>query len=329
MLFERSICVFMEHLNNTELNRWVEERMALLAPPADCEPDLDAARVRWADRFSAQPSARRQPWLVWATVVALACTTVLLTYPTTRVLAQQLWQKLTLGGIEVVQVNLKNLSEQVPSLILQRLDQPVPPLPASQASEAAQRVGFTPRLPHPGVLSTSAQLSTLPAMSFGTVLRTADLELTLRQAGVADQVVSPRWDGAHITLQTSPIVTATWPDITLMQGLPPVISTPSGFDLSAFVTALLRAIGMDRENAYRLGQRTTTTPALLLGISREEHITMREVTLGAGPATLVEDLDEHGQTERITLLWSVPDRIYILSGAITADLAITIANAVE
>jgi hypothetical protein len=36
-----------------------------------------------------------------------------------------------------------------------------------------------------------------------------------------------------------------------------------------------------------------------------------------------------GFGDRIELLWSVPDRVYLLSGDVTADVAMSIANSIE
>jgi hypothetical protein len=49
----------------------------------------------------------------------------------------------------------------------------------------------------------------------------------------------------------------------------------------------------------------------------------------SGIGTLVQDMNDKGTVERVTLLWNVADRVYILSGAITPDFAVTIASAVE
>jgi hypothetical protein len=78
------------------------------------------------------------------------------------------------------------------------------------------------------------------AHSKGTVLRAADLQLALQKAGVSDEAIPREWDGAQLTLQIGATVMAEWHDVALMQGLPPVLSTPPGFDLQMYLLYLPR-----------------------------------------------------------------------------------------
>jgi hypothetical protein len=199
-------------------------------------------------------------------------------------------------------------------------------------------------------------------MSFGTVFSTADLELALRNAGVSYQDVPKDWDGARIALQIGATVTAEWSDVpdewsgqiewsdlTLAQGLPPLVEVPSGFDLTAFTVLNLRTALLGRENALRFAQRATTAPALLFGNNGKLKVfAVREVNLRRGPATFIEefrDFNSHTNwfgfdggpsVERITLLWSVPDRMYVLRGVmsvpsemVSLDLAGAVTNAID
>jgi hypothetical protein len=89
----------------------------------------------------------------------------------------------------------------------------------------------------------------------------------------------------------------------------------------------------------------TTAPALIFGSGTQKLILGREVNLRNGPTTLIEQfeggghanwfgLDPGPDAERITLLWSAPDRVYVLSGALSApsemmSLAGALANAID
>jgi len=86
---------------------------------------------------------------------------------------------------------------------------------------------------------------------------------------------------------------------------------------------------MSRKAAQRYRQRIATAPAMLLGIGAEDRSAIREVRLRTGPATLIEDIGDGGRIERVELFWSVPDRVYALSGNVTAGVATSIANSVE
>jgi hypothetical protein len=337
-----------------ELEQWIQESSALLTPPPDWEPNLNVARARLEARLHRRSRTKRY-LLVAATAAAFACVVFYTVVPSGRALAQQisgngffvirlyrvdqLWRWITL--VRPGPMLLGNLAEDLRSLHTQALTESVAPQVVSDVAEAAQRAGFIPRLPHSDVLVKSPKLSILGPMSYGTVVRTADLERVLASRGVSDQDVPKSWDGSQITLQIGTTVTAEWTDVpnessgkiewsevTLTQGPPPVVTTPAGFDLTAFTVANLRAAGLrNREAALKLGKLNTTALALLLGNNRtQKHVGVREVDLPWGPATLIEEFGNGsaytnwlGQSagpkvERVTLLWSVPDRVYVLSG---------------
>ncbi len=318
----------MDNANRTELTEWVEKSAALLAPPANWNPNVDGARARFRARLRERSALRRYA-LIGATA-SFALASVLMNSGA-RALAQQLWQWIAVGHIEVVRVNFDSLPDEAKSLRLRALAKTEPPRAVRDLQEAASLAGFTPRLPRANVLSGAPELSVLGPMSLGTDIRTADLELSLERAGVQDETVPKEWDGARFALQIGSTVTAAWPEseVTLMQGLPPVLVAPSGFDLGAFTAATLRAAGMNREAARRFGHRMAAAPALLFGIGMEDKVAIREVNLRAGPATLIEDYGDDGRVERVAILWSVPGRVYLLSGSISAELATAVANAID
>jgi hypothetical protein len=164
---------------------------------------------------------------------------------------------------------------------------------------------------------------------FGTTVKTADLQMALKKAGVSDQRVPSDWDGAQLILHTRPAVLAEWHDLTLMQSRPPILSMPAAFDLGEFATAVLRAVGMDRAAAQQFGRGMAASPALFLGITTEDKVKISDVKLRTGPATLIEDFDDRSAPQRVTLIWVATDRVYVLSGAVTLPFAVAVANAVE
>jgi len=223
--------------------------------------------------------------------------------------------------------------EGVPSPVVKAIGTPIPPIPARDAEEARWRVHYDPRLPRPFVLSGSPRLSTTFSVAAGTVVRVADLEMALRKAGVTDQAAPRDWDGAQLTLHTSGLVIAEWPDIVLVQSLPLTLTAPPGFDFDAYSALILRILGVGPDEALRLAQRAGTMPPWLAPLSRdvalERRGTIEEITLNSGPATLLRESGDDGGVTRVTVLWSVPDRVYLLSGKLSRELAIATANAVQ
>jgi hypothetical protein len=305
------------------------KQIAYLDPPAGWRPDPAA----FLTRFQARVETDRPPAMwwrrpAWAAVAAVVIAVVLL-LPAGRAVAQQLWQLLTVRQVAFIRVN--PWPAGVPSPQVKLIGIPIPPLPVRDVDEARGRVHYDPRLPRPGVLSGSPRLSTTFSLSAGTVIKASDLELALRKSGVTDQTVPPEWDGVRLALHTSAIVIAEWPDIAFAQSLPLTLTAPPGFDFPAFSALVLRVLGVGTEEARRLAQRSGTSPPWLAPIARdfEESATIEEVRLNSGPATLLEERENDGSVKRITVVWSVPDRVYLLSGKLSRDLAIATANAVQ
>jgi hypothetical protein len=329
----------MENVKQEQLRQWVVEQTAALDPPAGWQPDAEAARARLQARLESVPSgvARLVAWR-WlpgaAAAVAALVLGALLVLPGARAMAQQFWQYLTVRQVAFIRVN--PWPEGVPSPKIKLMGISIPPLPARDLAEARWRVRYDPRLPRPGVLSGTPRLSTTFSLSAGMVVKAADLQLALRRAGVMDQTVPPQWDGAQLALHTSAAVIAEWSDtatgIAMAQSLPLTVTAPANFDFPAYSALVLRVLGVGPDEAQRLARRMATTPAWLAPIDRhlKEDMTIEEISLRSGVATLLQETPaSQGQVGRVTVIWSVPDRVYVLTGMLSRDLAIAAANAVE
>src|ERR1700704_663160 len=124
----------MENVNTTDLSQWVRKCAATVAPPADWEPSVDLARTRIKSRLSPRPATRRY-WLAGA-ATACAISAGFVLEPSTRALAQQLWQWITVGRIEVVRVDFDSLPDEAKSLSVRPIHRPGPPLMVADSNEA-------------------------------------------------------------------------------------------------------------------------------------------------------------------------------------------------
>jgi hypothetical protein len=326
----------MENKIKSGTERWVEERMALLAAPDVWEPDLDKARRRLRGCLSASRPILARSWLPRMATVALVCLVLLFTIPTTRALTVQLWRWLTMQKVEVVQADFQKLHGiwLVPQMeeIEMEEDLPAPP-PSLDLMEAASRAGFTPRLPREGVPPVAPDLTVFDSEVWGITLNTADMEASLRQAGVDDQPIPKEWNGARLSFQAGSGIGASWPGdedegMGLVQHLPITLSAPADFDITAYWTAALRAAGVNREQAQQFAERMRRAPTLLFGIVSKYKMVIREVNLRSGPATLIENISETGKVNHVLLIWSVADRVYHLN-AKSEEQAIVVANSIE
>jgi hypothetical protein len=313
-----------------ENDNFVETRLAALAPPAEWQPDTAAALRRHHARR--REEWRRGPGFWWKLAAAAAILLALALAPPTRALAQRLWRYVTVGRVEVMQLDLDAIPNDS-SLRGKIIQHPGKVIKVDGPESARAHLGFLPRLPRAGVLSSPPRLGVMGPVVYGITLKAADLRQLLHHAGLDGESVPPEWDGARILLQTSGTVMAEWPepDTMLMQSPPLTMATPDNFDLRAFTTLVLRGLKVPRSEAERLGARMASAPAWMLPLDPEDKVGIREVALRTGPATMVYDYDtDHpDRIERLTLIWSVADRIYVLSTGMGDTQAIAAANSIE
>ena len=308
---------------------WVEQQLAQLAPPTDWTPNTAAAlrhhRARRMEQW------RRGPGFWWKVAMAAALLLAIAAVPPTRALAQRLWRFLTVGRVEVLQLNLDLLPKDS-SLRAHQIRPPDRMITVTTPEEAEQRVGFRPRLPF-GEMRGDLKLSVMSPTDYQMVPKLDDLRHLLERAGVNGESLPPEWDGARIVVHVAGVALAEWSqsDAMLIQSPPLTMAVPGGFDLQRFTTLVLRGLRLPAAQAEHLGARMVAAPAWMLALDTEDKVAMREVQLRAGPGTLVYDYDtDHpDRIERLTLLWSTPDRIYILSCGCGDSAAIATANSIE
>lgn len=90
----------MEKNNETQINRWVEDRLATLTPDAEWQPNLTSGMVRLRQQQASRSRSVRG-WIFWAAAATAACL-CLMALPAPRVFAEYclncsvaLWQSLS------------------------------------------------------------------------------------------------------------------------------------------------------------------------------------------------------------------------------------------
>jgi hypothetical protein len=318
----------MDNRERSASSEWISASVELLAPPADWEPDLRLARVRFDLRADARLRRRsgRKRILLAGAAAALAVGVAVPAIPQTHAVAQQaaitVWQHLEQTWY------WWTIVRRGPGLA-RRLADAVRALHTQEVGSAAviADAGFTPRLPDAGTLAGAPELTATGPRTFTAALSAAELTEAVRAAGWPNALLPAEWDGAHLTLRFGPVVTAhwtnvsdgqvTWSDLTLVQGRVEV-TAPLGFDRTAFAAAVLRAAGMRNPDTVRqLAVQSTTLPALLSGFrSPYQHIGIEDVPLRSGFLTMIEEFrggEGEALVERLTLLWSAASRTYVLS----------------
>jgi hypothetical protein len=264
---------------------------------------------------------------MWATAAACVACVAVLVLPAPRAFAQRLWDRLFLGRVEVVRINFDDLPAEL--LRWEIVGWSGKPTIVADASAASRTAGFEPRLPRPGILRDEPKLFLTGSTTARIRLSVRDLEAGLRSAGASEVDVPPSWEGATLAVRISPILIAEYPEISLTQSLPIAVDIPAGFEMVRFLQTLFRIAGMEPRVAAHLSEKFAVNPTWFLGIPQDEAVEVREVQLASGPGMLIEDFDDAGQTERIALVWNAPDRIYAVSGKISRELAVSIANSIR
>ena len=122
------------------------------------------------------------------------------------------------------------------------------------------------------------------------------------------------------------MVAANYPDnIHILQARPIELSVPSGFALQDFAEVAFRSIGVSLWEARAMARKFAAHPAWFLDIPPDAVVNVQEVALRAGPALLIEDLDEKGVVRRATVIWSTSERMYSVNSK-KRELSVKIAD---
>lgn len=75
-----------------------------------------------------------------------------------------------------------------------------------------------------------------------------------------------------------------------------------------------------------MAQRFAANPAWLLDFPPDAIVNIKEMSLQAGPAMLVEELDDRGTVKRVSVVRSTSERLYSVSSG-SRELSMKIADA--
>src|SRR5215471_9436286 len=213
--------------NNNDANEtgWVAERLQSLDTP-NVVVNHDAARGRLREREASAQRSRR----AWATAAVIgAVILVLVALPWPRAAAQRLWDRLTLGRVEVVRATQENLPQPVnPFDWKEENDERIE---VRDAAEAERVAGFHPLLPPADVVRGAPKLTVSKRGAMSATIKVADLERALAAAGVTGVRVPREWDGVTLRVERGSEIDANYEDakMGLSQSAPLKLTTPSGF----------------------------------------------------------------------------------------------------
>jgi hypothetical protein len=309
--------------NNNDRNDrdWVDDRLDTLKTADESKADVMRARARLR---ALQSGSTRNSRGVWVLVAAAACL-LLAALPWPRALAQQLWDRMVLGRIAVVQVDSEGVSEEIASVFTMD-SAPYEQEAVADAAEAERIAGFRPLLPPDGILKGKPALSIVTRSVLTTKpLKTADIERALATAGVSDIAVPNQWEGLTLVAEAGPVVIADYDGVQIMQSAPFRMNTPPGFQFGRFMEMAFRVFGRPADEAKALGAKLEANPALVLHFPEREPV--RDVALRSGHGIIVGDLNSD---DLICFFWNTPDRIYIVSATnVSEHTLVTLADSIR
>ncbi len=289
------------------------EQLALLEPT--WIPNPSRARQRLAARL-ALTSSRRS---VLIAVTAAAVLVLAVALPQTRAVAQDLWQRITLGRVEVLRLDLSDLP--IESHV--RLHGPVGAL--TGFAEAAQKAGFRPHLPPASILPGTPEIVLIGPMTVSQTIRTGLLREALAKRGLGDVAVPDAWDGVELRTEIAPMVGANYPgDVEVLQTTMS-LSIPPGFPLADFAAVALQTLGVDARAARQWGEKFAAHPGWLIDIPADELATLEELRLHQGPAIVIHEFDDSGRRPKVTVIVSSHQRLYAVSSP-QRDVSIRVAD---
>jgi hypothetical protein len=297
-------------------DRWVANRLATLEP--HWSPNL--VRGLGLLESKLEKPHRSLTWIAVAVASAAVCV-AMLALPATKALAQELWYRFVLRRVDVVQLDLSKLPLQM-QVTTNGLEQSV-----QDMEEAERKSGFRPYLPLPGVRHTNPGIIISGPISVEQTIHVRDIESALVKVGASDVQVPLEWEGIQLHTQIGPTVELNYSDgVHIVQTRPIELSVPSGFPLEQFAEVAFRSIGVSSWEARAMAQRFAADPAWLLDLPPNAVVNLQEVSLQAGPALLIKEVDGQGAVKRVTVVFSTSERMYSVSSG-NWELSMKIADA--
>jgi len=289
----------------------VETSLRSLEPAPDFEPDLRSARARLRERHGRlRRPARRVSRLAAFGVV----TVVVLALPWTRAVAQRVWDRLTVGRIQIVQISGRDVPADVAAMFTFEDRDQREPVDVATVEEASRIAGFKPALPAARTLPGTPRLSVVMAGSlWSRPVNVATLRNAVRSAGLADVTVPDAWHGARLVVDGGPTVVATYEQrsVEVMQARPYRMTVPAEIPLEEFMRLGFQLFGRSREDARSLAREIATNPAVVFHFPEHHHV--RDIRLRAGRGVVV------GDDEGICFFWNTADRLFIVAAPPMSD----------
>lgn len=300
----------------------------------------------------------RSAWLVGALVLVIA---IAMAFAPVRVWANNFLSLFRVEQVTVIQVDpeqiaaqLENSSVDFESLLSDDLkfEGSQETIQVATASEAAAQAGFPVRLP-----STAEENLEMEVVKGGKMTFEIDLpriQALLEAIGRPDLVLPEALDGATVTLDIPPSVSARWgsclvdlkasrpegfdpddprsfptPDCTSLIQMPsPTVVAPPGVDINQLGEVYLQLLGMSREEAASFAANIDWATTFVLPLPRYD-VSYRTVNMDGVEATVIQDARGGQHGDYAMVIWIKDGILYALSGPGDVASAIELGNSLK
>ena len=163
-------------------------------------------------------------------------------------------------------------------------------------------------------------------------LKTAGLQAVLDALGLGDVELPEGLDGQAATVRVPPIVTQRYVNgdrnIHVIQAQSPDVSFPAGVDLSQLAYAALRVLGMPRDEAYRMSVTIDWRSTLIVPVP-SQAVAYRPINVAGNEGLLIEGLARDEQYPGGALMWSVGGETFAVTGPLSGEELLEIAQTLQ
>ncbi len=211
---------------------------------------------------------------------------------------------------------------------------------ANEAFANAGWIGKEPAHIPNGMAADSAFVT--PETSIDARLDATKANGTFAALGIGDLSLPPELNGAQIAVRVPRAVGVRYTKgkqrAMFLQSPQPQISMPPGVDMARLGEIGLRIAGLDAAEAKRFAATVDWTSTLLVPVPPNTTV-IREVEVGGRKGLLVEadvrDVRPGGKANRgyegnrSTVLWSDDERVYAITGNVSSESVVSMANSVR
>jgi len=340
----------LETINRRALG--VQRHMDSLTPTTAEQPrPAQAAYRRFAGNSRRSPNHKEKiknmftKRSVWAALTVLTVLALVFTITPARAWASDLLGLFRVQKVQVITFdpalaedagNRLNENQEMVKRIFEddmQISEHGPRLSVASTTEAAEKAGFTPRVPA-GL--EDADVAVQPGMNAIFTIDQPKLQALIEAVGV-DMQLPESVNGKVVTADVADSVVISsgckdsndernGPDrcIQLYQMYSPVVNAPEELDVPAMGAAMFQFLGLSEEEARDLSQRIDWASTLVLPIPQDDQVQYQDVQVDGVTGTLLETESE------VMLIWVKDGILYSLRtpAGSSAD-AVALANTLQ